>query len=150
MLFLSDIRMDEDIGTYEQVLDNDDRKYSLAEEINMRMFGVQTMLESSYKALYCPKEDKEHKQKLTGIHTYDLLRNQNYIQQFQYFAANTPYRDDMIIDNDDCDANNSAQSDLVRIVLNMAYFRPEELKNLDFSANGLQKLAESAGTMDIA
>jgi hypothetical protein len=61
-----------------------------------------------------------------------------------------PYRDDFIVDNDDNDANNSAQSDLVRIVLNLAFIRKEELEKIDFSADGLQNLAGTEEEMEEA
>lgn len=50
-------------------------------------------------------DDKFH---LTGVHTYDILRNPIYIQLFQYFAANLDDRKDYIIDGDDDDKNDCA------------------------------------------
>lgn len=102
------ITVDEDIGDFQDVLDSDDRKFTLAEEINSRLFGVQTMLKHSFDSLMNSKEDKKHPQKLTGIHTYDILRNKTYAQLFQYFGADLPDRDDYIIDDDDDESNNNA------------------------------------------
>jgi len=64
---------------------------------------------------------KNEKMHLQGVHSYDILRNNKYIQDFQYVSANTDNRDDFIIDQDDDNRNNTAQSDLVRIALNAAF-----------------------------
>lgn len=45
---------------------------------------------------------------MTGIHTYDLLRNPSYVEQFQYFAAYLPDRDSLIVDDDSDEDNNNA------------------------------------------
>lgn len=65
------------------------------------------MLDESYKKL----EDIEEKEKfkhLTGIHSYDILRNPTYVTLFQYYSADLPDRDDFIIDDDDNNDNNNA------------------------------------------
>jgi hypothetical protein len=49
---------------------------------------------------------------------------------FQYYSADLPGRDDYIIDEDDNDENNSSQSDLVRLVLNAAYFNEYNLNKI--------------------
>jgi len=65
---------------------------------------------------------------LSGVHTYDILRNPAYVAAFQYYSADLPSRDDFIIDNDDSDANNSSQSDFVRIILNLAFIKPSTIE----------------------
>ena len=60
---------------------------------------------------------------MTGVHTYDLLRNTKYsLDHFQYFCAFLEDRHTFIVDVVN-NVDNTAQSDLVRIVLNMAYLR---------------------------
>lgn len=133
--------LNENIGDYFQVLDNDDRKYTLSEEINCRLYGMCTMLEDDFNKLTRRNEGGTVTRALTGIHTYDLLRNPSYVEQFQYFSAYLPDRDHFIVDEDEDPDNNSAQSDLVRIVLNMAYFRQKELEAIDFtSGDGIESL----------
>lgn len=66
------------------------------------------------------------------MHTYDILRNPHYYQAFQYYAANLDGRKDYIIDGDDDDKNDCAQSDLVRIVLNLAFLSEEEIHQITF------------------
>lgn len=67
---------------------------------------------------------------LTGIHTYDILRNPVYWQSFQYISAAIPDRWKYIKDGDDDDTNNPEQSDFVRRILNLSFLPPEELKDL--------------------
>ena len=121
--------MDENIGKYCDVLDADDRKYSIAEELNSRLYKLQTMLQAPFNRLYEVPKNKNIRQ-LIGIHTYDILRNPEYIQKFQYFSADLPGRDDYIVDDDTNEANNNAQSDFVRLLLNLPYFRPHEIDEL--------------------
>lgn len=66
-------------------------------------------------------------QHLQGTHCYDILRNNKYIQDFQYVAAYQENREDFIIDNDDRNDNNTAQSDLVRIALNVGFLTEKEV-----------------------
>jgi len=74
------VEIDEDIPDYDEVLTMTDRKYTLAEELNCRMFGIQSMLQSSYDKLYELEEKEKGFKHLTGIHTYDILRNPSYVQ----------------------------------------------------------------------
>ena len=77
---------------------------------------------------------------LQGVHTYNMLRNPAYIQAFQYISADTPDRGDYIIDDDDDDENNCAQSDLTRIALNLAFLTEDEVQELQFNKDGINKL----------
>lgn len=78
---------------------------------------------------------------LKGVHTYDLLRNPLYQQAFQYFSADLDDRKEYIVDGDDDDTNDCAQSDLVRIVLNLAFLTEDDVKNMTFDAAGLDRLS---------
>jgi hypothetical protein len=140
--WVDQVEIDEDIPDYDEVLTKSDRKYTLAEELNSRMFGVQTMLQESYDKLVQMEEAKKFK-RLTGIHTYDILRNPAYVSQFQYFSADLPDRDAFIIDDDTNEDNNNTQSDLVRIVLSLAYIRPHMIEQMGLSADEIMKMARN-------
>ena len=58
---------------------------------------------------------------LQGVHSYDILANPLYLDDFQYFSADRDDRALCIIDDDEDEGNDNAQSDLVRLVLNLAY-----------------------------
>jgi hypothetical protein len=48
-----------------------------------------------------------------------------YIDDFQYFSSDLPDRSKYIIDDDEDEGNDMAQSDLVRMVLNLAFLTTE-------------------------
>lgn len=122
--FKEKLKIDEEIDEYDEVLGPVDRKFTLAEELNLNMYGIYTMFEESYLELkdkYQVQAASTGKRTLTGVHTYDILKNPAYIEAFQYYSSDLPERDDFIIDDDEKDDNNSSQSDLVRILLNLAF-----------------------------
>ena len=86
-------------------------------------------------------DDKYH---LEGIHTYDILRNPLYQQAFQYYSADLIGRKDYIVDGDDDDTNDCAQSDLVRIILNLAFLTKDDVTHMTFDPAGLNMLLEHA------
>ena len=55
-----------------------------------------------------------------------ILANPLYYRDFQYVCCDEPDRDELIRDDDSDDENDCEQSDLVSILLNMAYI-PEEV-----------------------
>lgn len=70
------------------------------------------------------------------MHTYDLLANPLYLDDFQYVSASVPDRHNYIIDNDQQESNDDAQSDLVRVALNLAYLTEDRAKSFKFSKQG--------------
>lgn len=78
------------------------------------------------------------------MHSYDILANPLYLDDFQYVTAAEDNRDDMIIDDDDDETNDGAQSDLVRIMLNLAYLHEKEAKNFTFTPEGLRDTDDGA------
>jgi len=131
---LDDIEVDEDIDLYQNCLDEDDQKFSLKEEENMRTFGMWTQMNETMTRVKNGKLSKPEMH-LQGIHTYDILRNPAYHQDFQYFAADLDERASYIIDDNDDEGDDTAQSDLVRMVLNLAFIRKDELVANKFRFN---------------
>lgn len=103
------------------------------------------MLDESFNELMVveDKNSDDFKKTLQGIHSYDILRNPQYIASFQYFSADLPDRDDFIIDDDDDNDNNNAQSDFCRIVLSLAYVRPHVLDDMTLDAKSIMKMAKN-------
>ena len=83
--------------------------------------------------------DKKANKQLTGCHTYDILKNPQYVTAFQYYSADLPSRDDFIVDNDDSDENNSGQSDFVRVILNLAFMKPSTILKAQKALKGADK-----------
>lgn len=161
--FRAPYEINEDIPEYEEAITSDDKVYSIAEEINLRVFGIQTMLNEAYdEIMESVEKDKTTKdkmleshvhvetcnhKKMIGVHTYDILRNASYQTQFQYFSAYLPDRDDFIIDDDENEENNNAQSDYVRILLSLAYMKPHYIDKLfkdGLSKESIMKMSKDA------
>ena len=69
---------------------------------------------------------------MKGTHCYDILANEQYLDDFQYFDAAKPDRGDWIKDDDEDDSNDAAQSDLVRMALNLAFITEEQAMKFTF------------------
>ena len=69
---------------------------------------------------------------LQGVHSYDILANPLYLDDFQYVTAAEDDRNEMIIDDDVEEGNDAAQSDMVRICLNLAYLTEKEANGFTF------------------
>lgn len=138
-----ELELDEDIELYQNCLDLDDRHWTIAEENNSRKFGIQTIMKETYDDIRDGHltDDKYH---LEGVHTYDILRNPLYQQAFQYYSADLIGRKDYIVDGDDDDTNDCAQSDLVRIILNLAFLPHDDVIHMSFDPAGLHMLEEHA------
>jgi len=75
---------------------------------------------------------------LQGVHSYDILANPLYFDDFQYITAARDDRDRLIIDGDDNEGDDAAQSDLVRVALNLAYLTENEARTFKFTPEGLK------------
>merc|ERR1712228_621087 len=82
---------------------------------------------------------------LQGVHSYDILANPLYLDDFQYVTAAEDDRNEMIIDDDEEEGNDAAQSDMVRICLNLAYLPEKEALSFTF-AKQAQKSLESTNS----
>ena len=128
-LEIGDIELNESIGEYWQCLDAEDRKWSLAEEANNRdPLRMKILTDEQYDRLQNSEMTKDGKT-LQGVHSYDILANTLYLDDFQYVTAAEDDRAECIIDDDEDEGNDAAQSDLVRVALNLAYLTETEAKN---------------------
>merc|ERR1719174_3483339 len=78
------------------------------------------------------------KKPIQGIHWYSLLANPSYVQDFAYISTDTPDREALIVDDDDNEDNDCEQSDMVNIILNMAFIKDSVVRDLVFGA-GISK-----------
>lgn len=59
---------------------------------------------------------------------------------FQYVSADEQNREDLIVDYDDKEGNDCAQSDLVRIVMNLAFIKEDIIRNMPLDADQLTQM----------
>jgi len=85
IVFIDDFekKLEELLDIYYKCLDDDDRQWSIEEERNCREalgdMSHKTVFDSTFDQF---KSTRMGKLRLTGVHTYDLLRNNKYIQAF--------------------------------------------------------------------
>lgn len=137
---IGDIEVDEEIDSYFAALDEGDRKWSIEEERHAReALGFNIMTEESYDKLV--KTPITAGKTLQGVHSYDILANPLYFDDFQYVAAGVQNRSEFIIDGDSDEENDTAQVDMVRFALNLAFLTEDDAHNFSFDkksvANGL-------------
>jgi len=135
---IGDIELDEEIDNYWAALDQNDRSWSLEEERNARsnLGNMKILTDESLEKLTVSQITPG--KTLQGVHSYDILANPLYLDDFQYVPANTPDRAEFIIDDDDDEENDCAQSDVVRLALNLAFLTEEDAKNFSFDKKTLK------------
>ena len=136
-LQIGDVDINEDIDNYWASLDEEDRKWSTKEEENARNELKMKILSDSQFARLNEVPMTQGKT-LQGVHSYDILANPLYLDDFQYVTAAEDDRADMIIDDDDDEGNDAAQSDLVRLGLNLGFMTEEKARNFKFDKNSMK------------
>lgn len=130
-LRVGEIEIDEDLDNYFNTIDDNDRNWSIKEEENARQtLKMKVLTDETLEKFKTTKMDKSH---MKGVHCYDILANPLYLDDFQYFTPAMDNRNDYIIDDDDDEDNDAAQSDLVKMVLNLAFLTEEKAKEFSFS-----------------
>jgi len=107
VLRIGDIEINEDIDNYWATLDEEDRKWSTKEEENARdALKMHILTDEQFDRL--KTEPMTKGKTLQGVHSYDILANPLYLDDFQYVTAAEDDRADMIIDDDDDEGNDNA------------------------------------------
>jgi hypothetical protein len=141
---IGNLELDEDIDNYWASLDDKDRNWATKEdEYATKSLGLQLYTKKQKHALYT--SEKTRGRTLQGCHSYDILANPLYFDDFQYVSASLENRDNYIIDDDDDEGNDAVQSDIVRFALNVAYMNEEEAKAFKFDqATVAKRMQQSA------
>lgn len=141
-LAIGDLDIDEDIDNYWATLDEGDRKWSQREEQNSRAaLNMPMLTNEQYDTMVKSRETKG--KTLQGVHSYDILANPLYLDDFQYVTAAEDDRDDIIIDDDLDEGNDAAQSDFVRVALNLAYLTEKEARQFRFDKRQMDELKQA-------
>lgn len=129
-LHIGNFEIDEDLDNYFNTIDDEDRNWSIKEEENARaVLGMHVLDDETLKRFRETKIGKSH---MKGTHCYDILANELYLDDFQYFSPAKEGRNEYIKDDDDDEDNDAAQSDLVKMVLNLAFLSEERAKGFTF------------------
>jgi len=105
-LEIGDIQLDEDIDNYWASLDDKDRNWAMKEdEYATKTLGLQLLTVKQKHAL--SNAEKTQGRTLQGCHSYDILANPLYFDDFQYVSASLENRDLYIIDDDDDEGNDA-------------------------------------------
>jgi hypothetical protein len=129
-LKIGDLEIDEDLDNYFHTLDDHDRNWSIKEEEYSRdVLKMKILDDETLEKLRTTKMGDGH---MKGVHCYDILANPLYLDDFQYFSASMDNREEYIIDDDDEEGNDNAQSDLVKIILNLAFLTEEKAREFSF------------------
>ena len=105
-LKVGDLEIDEDLDNYFNTLDDHDRNWSIKEEEYARsMLKIKVLHDKTLQKLKATTMGEGH---MKGVHTYDILANPLYLDDFQYFSSSMDNRADYIIDDDDDEDNDAA------------------------------------------
>ena len=80
---------------------------------------------------------------IRGIAWYNLLANPIYARRFNYIEVNVPDRDELVVDGDEDEGNDCEQSDMVQVLLNIAFAPREVTKDFSFGP-GISKTFKAA------
>lgn len=134
---VADLEIDEDLDNYFNTLDDHDRNWSIKEEENARdVLNMKTLDDETLEKLRTTKMGEGH---MKGVHFYDILANPLYLDDFQYFSPSMEDREKYIIDDDDDEDNDSAQSDLVKVILNLAFLTEKQAKAFSFNKDAYKQ-----------
>lgn len=139
---IGDIELTECLDSYWASLSEEDRKWAQAEELNSRALGMPMLSGDQFDKLNSMAMTK--KKPLQGCHSYDILSNPLYFDDFQYVTAAEEDRTEIIIDDDDDEGNDAAQSDFVRVALNLAYLNPDTAVKFKFDKAMMENLKASS------
>ena len=143
-LKIGDISINEDIDNYWASLDEKDREWAQKEDqYSTDTLGLQIMTTRQRDAL-ANSVQTQHRT-LQGCHSYDILANPLYFDDFQYVSASLENRNAYIIDDDSDEDNDAVQSDIVRYALNLAYMNEDSAKNFQFEQVGVAQRIKQGG-----
>lgn len=131
-----DMLVDEDIDLYFNCLDDEDKHWAIMEANNAKFTLKMDLFDQDY--IMKVSKARQGKNSLKGVHSYDILANPLYFDDFQYFSAAMEDRQDYIVDDDSDEENDCAQSDLVRFVLNLAFVHEDRAKAFSFDKQSLK------------
>jgi len=130
------INVDENLPFFFTAIKLADADWLVKENENLRdEYGFSIISEEVHDILDTTKPPKKA---IQGVPYYIILANPMYYRDFQYICCDVPDRATLIKDDDDDEENDCEQSDLVPLILNVAYI-PEEVSQKFHFATGFHK-----------
>lgn len=105
-LHIGNFEIDEDLDNYFNTIDDEDRNWSIKEEENAR--NVLGMTITTDETMQRFRETKLGASHMKGTHCYDILANEQYLDDFQYFSPALDDRNEYIKDDDEDESNDAA------------------------------------------
>ena len=140
-LIIGDVELDEDIDNYWNSLDQKDRSWA-AEENKYATQNLKLQLLTQRQKQALENSEMTIGPTLQGCHSYDILANPLYFDDFQYVSTATPNRQNYIIDDDVDEDNDAIQSDIVRLALNLAYMNEDEAHQFQFNQKSTSQMVK--------
>ena len=79
---------------------------------------------------------------IQGIAWYNIVANPDYTHAFAYVPTANPRRSELIVDDDDNEDNDCEQSDMVAMILNLAFMKEEAAREMTFGT-GMSNVVKS-------
>ena len=125
-----EINVDENLPNFFEAIKLADADWMVFENCNLRKnYGFEFIPESVEKRL---DDWQLAKKPIQGVAWYNVLANPIYARQFNFIEVNVPNREDLIVDGDDDEDNDCEQSDMVQILLNIAFAPKDVVKKFKF------------------
>jgi len=113
------IVVDEDLPSFYHAVKLSDADWVVYENKNLRdNYGFSMVSRDVEQTL---DDWQLAKRSIRGVAWYNILANPYYARLFNYIEVNVPSRSDLIVDGDNDEENDCEQSDMVQILLNLAY-----------------------------
>ena len=85
------------------------------------------------------------KKPINGVAWYNILANPHYARMFNFIEVNVPSREDLIVDGDSDEGNDCEQSDMVQVLLNIAFAPRAVVKDFVFGPGISTTFKEAMG-----
>ena len=130
------INVDENLPNFFEAVKLSDADWMVFENRNLRQnYGFNFIPETVEEQL---DDWQLAKKPIQGVAWYNILANPIYARQFNFIEVNVPSREDLIVDGDDNEENDCEQSDMVQVLLNIAFAPRDVVKSYTFG-EGLSK-----------
>ena len=141
------IEVDEDLPNFFETVKLSDADWIVYENRNLREnYGFSMVAPEVEQRL---DDWKLVKRPIRGVAWYNLLANPYYSRLFNYIEVNVPSRSDLIVDGDSDEENDCEQSDMVQLLLNLAFAPKEVVQDFVFGP-GIAKTFKTSAAKKVS